>query len=173
MYIYISGVHAFYCELKNDCWHIVLKSFSRLLGMFHMYIMNSSRISLFHFFILQRTVSDRLKSHPHSYIRVRGPALPHTLVHVGMLSHFSCVQPFAAPWAVAYQAPLSMGFSRQEHWGGLSRPLPRDLPNPGIELVSLMSLELEGRSFIPSIAWEAFFHNTGSTKEVGVVGGKA
>ena len=56
--MYISGVHAFYCELKNDCWYIVLEIFSRLLGMFHMYIMNSSRISLFHFFILQRTVSD-------------------------------------------------------------------------------------------------------------------
>ena len=151
MYIYISGVHAFYCELKNDCWHIVLKSFSRLLGMFHMYIMNSSRISLFHFFILQRTVSDRLKSHPHSYIRVRGPALPHTLVHVGMLSHFSCVQPFAAPWAVAYQAPLSMEFSGQEYWSGLPCPHPGDFPNPGIKPASFMSPALAGGYFTTSL----------------------
>ena len=77
------------------------------------------------------------------------------------------------PQSVAHQALLSVGFSRQEYWSELPCPPPRDLPNPGIELVSLMSLELEGRSFIPSIAWEAFFHNTGSTKEVGVVGGKA
>ena len=77
------------------------------------------------------------------------------------------------PQSVAHQAILSVGFSRQEYWSELPCPPPRDLPNPGIELVSLMSLELEGRSFIPSIAWEAFFHNTGSTKEVGVVGGKA
>ena len=38
-----------------------------------------------------------------------------------------------APWTVAYQAPLSMGFSRQEYWSGLPFPSPGDLPNPGIE----------------------------------------
>ena len=37
------------------------------------------------------------------------------------------------PWTVACQAPLSMGFSRQEHWNGLPFPFPGDLPNPGIE----------------------------------------
>ena len=37
------------------------------------------------------------------------------------------------PWTVAYQAPLSMGFSRQENWSGLPFPSPGDLPNPGIE----------------------------------------
>ena len=37
------------------------------------------------------------------------------------------------PWIVAHQAPLSMEFSRQEHWSGLPCPLPRDLPDPGIE----------------------------------------
>ena len=46
------------------------------------------------------------------------------------LSH---VQLFATPWTVAYQAPLSMGFSRQEYWSGLPFPSPGDLPNPGIE----------------------------------------
>ena len=45
----------------------------------------------------------------------------------------SCVQLFATPWTVAYQAPLSMGFSRQEYWSGLPFPSPGDLPNPGIE----------------------------------------
>ena len=39
---------------------------------------------------------------------------------------------FAAPWTVAYQAPASMGFSRQEYWSGLPFPSP-DLPYPGIE----------------------------------------
>ena len=47
-----------------------------------------------------------------------------------MLSH---VQLFATPWTVACQAPLSMGFSRQEYWSELSCPPPEDLPNPGIE----------------------------------------
>ena len=37
------------------------------------------------------------------------------------------------PWTVAHQAPLSMGFSRQEYWNGLPFPSPRDLPDPGIE----------------------------------------
>ena len=39
---------------------------------------------------------------------------------------------FATPWTVAYQAPLSMEFSRQEYWSGLPFPSPGDLPNPGI-----------------------------------------
>ena len=41
--------------------------------------------------------------------------------------------PFAAPWTVAYLAPQSMEFSRQEYWSGLPFPSPEDLCNPGIE----------------------------------------
>ena len=41
-----------------------------------------------------------------------------------------------APWTVAHQAPLSMGFLRQEYWSGLPFPSPSDLPDPGIEPVS-------------------------------------
>ena len=48
----------------------------------------------------------------------------------------SCVQLFANPWTVTHQAPLSMGFSRQEYWNGLPCPSPRDLSNPVIKLVS-------------------------------------
>ena len=44
----------------------------------------------------------------------------------------------SCPWIVACQAPLSMGFSRQEYWSGLSCPPPGDLPNPGAEPASLM-----------------------------------
>ena len=43
------------------------------------------------------------------------------------------VRLFATPWTVAYQASLSMGFSRQVCWSGLPFPSPGDLPNPGIE----------------------------------------
>ena len=42
-------------------------------------------------------------------------------------------QLFATPWTVAYQAPPSMGFSRQEYWSGLPFPSPGDLPDPGIK----------------------------------------
>ena len=40
---------------------------------------------------------------------------------------------FMTPWSVAYQAPQSMGFSKQEYWSGLPFPFPGDLSNPGIE----------------------------------------
>ena len=53
---------------------------------------------------------------------------------VKSLSH---VRLFAIPWTVAHQAPLSMGFSRQEYWSGLPSPSPGDLPDPGIEPRSL------------------------------------
>ena len=49
---------------------------------------------------------------------------------------FSLVASFAAPWTVAYQGPLSMGFPRQEYWSGLPFPSPGDLPDPGIKPVS-------------------------------------
>ena len=52
---------------------------------------------------------------------------------VKLLSH---VRLLATPWAAAYQAPLSMGFSRQEYWSGLPLPSPGDLPDLGIEPVS-------------------------------------
>ena len=55
---------------------------------------------------------------------------------VCMLTRFSCVRLFATVWTVACQAPLSMGFSRQEYWHGLPCPSPGDLLNPRIEPVS-------------------------------------
>ena len=45
----------------------------------------------------------------------------------------SRVRLFVTPWTVAYQAPLSVRFSRQEYWSGLPFPSPGDLPDPGIE----------------------------------------
>ena len=50
-----------------------------------------------------------------------------------MLSHFRRVQLSVTPWTIARQAPLSMGFSRQEYWSGWPCPPPGDLPNPGFE----------------------------------------
>ena len=59
----------------------------------------------------------------------------------------SRVQLFATPWTIALQAPLSMGFSRQEYWSVLPFPTPGDLPNPGIEPASLASPVLAGGFF--------------------------
>ena len=61
---------------------------------------------------------------------------------------------FEIPWTVAYQAPPSMGSSRQEHWSGLPSPLPGDPSDPGIELVSLRSPVLARGFFTTSIIWE-------------------
>ena len=56
-----------------------------------------------------------------------------------MLSCFSCVGFLATPWTLVHQASLFMGFSRQEYWSGLPCPPPGDLPDPGIEPVSLLT----------------------------------
>ena len=72
-----------------------------------------------------------------------------------MLSRFSRVQLFGTPWTAAHQAPLSMGISRQKHPSGLLCPLPGDLPDPGVELASLMSPALAGGFFAISTTWEA------------------
>ena len=59
----------------------------------------------------------------------------------------SCVQLFETPQTVALQAPLSMGFPKQEYWSGFPCPPPEHLPNTGIQPVSLMSPALAGRFF--------------------------
>ena len=68
-----------------------------------------------------------------------------------LLSHFSHVQLFLILWTVAHQAPLSMGFSKQEYQSGLPCPPPRDLPNPGTEPMSLTSPALAGGFFTTSL----------------------
>ena len=64
------------------------------------------------------------------------------------------VRLFVTLWTVALQAPLSMGFSRQEYWSGLSCPPPGDLPDPGNEPSPLMSPALAGWFFTTSATWE-------------------
>ena len=64
-----------------------------------------------------------------------------------VLSHISSVQLCVAPWTIALQAPLSMGFSRQEYWDGLTFPPPGDLPQPGIEMSSPVFPLLASRFF--------------------------
>ena len=76
---------------------------------------------------------------------------------VCMLSHFSCVRLSATLWTVAHQAPLSMRFSRQEYWSGLPCLPPGDLPDPGIEIMSLIFPALEGGFFTTSATWETQF----------------
>ena len=72
-------------------------------------------------------------------------------VYVSVLSN---IRLLANPQTVGHQAPLSMGFSKQEYWSGLPFPPSGDLPNPGIKLMSLVSPALAGRFFTTSATWE-------------------
>ena len=74
-----------------------------------------------------------------------------------MLSHFSCVQLCDTLWTVARQAPLPVGFSRQEHYSRLPCPLLGGLPDPGMEPESLASLAMAGGFLTTSTTWEAHF----------------
>ena len=69
----------------------------------------------------------------------------------------SVVSDCAILWTMTCQDPLSMGFSRQEHWSGLTCPPPEDLSDPGIEPASLMSPALSARFLTISATWETLY----------------
>ena len=80
--------------------------------------------------------------------------LPLWFSFVCVLCHFSRVQLFVYLWTVFCQAPLSIGFSRQEYRSGWPCPPPRELPNLGTEPESFTSLALADWSFTTSAIWE-------------------
>ena len=83
-----------------------------------------------------------------------GFCLTRTLVGPVRAKSPRCVRLFVTLWTIAHQAPLSMGFSRQEYWSGLPCLPPGNLPDPGVESESLMSPALTGRFFTTStICW--------------------
>ena len=77
-----------------------------------------------------------------------------------VLSLFSRIGLFVTPWTVAQQTPLSMGFSSQEYWSGLPFPSPVDLPDLGIEPMSLVSPTLADEFFTTSTTCEALEENS-------------
>ena len=85
---------------------------------------------------------------------------------VRVLRHFSHVQLFATLWTVACQAPLSMGFSRQEYWSGLPCTSPGHLPDPGSKPVSLMSPALAGEFFTIRATSEAYWLHAATAKSL-------
>ena len=97
----------------------------------------------------------------------RGRAVPYFFSCVCVLSY---VLFFVTPWAVAHQAPLSMGFSRQEYWSELPFPRPGDLPDLGTEPVSLTS-PLQANSLPPATGEASCQFKTpgGQAREVGLV----
>ena len=76
-------------------------------------------------------------------------ALPQAATDLGASSAVcSVMSDSVTPWTAAHQAPLSVGFSRQEYWNGLPSPSPGDLPDPGIEPVS-PTLQADSLPFEP------------------------
>ena len=88
--------------------------------------------SLYCFYILNKH-----KAHSifikYIYFLVWKPKIYISLIMEVKVKLLSGVRLFVTPWTVAYQAPPSMGFSRQEYWSGLPFPSPGDLPDPGIK----------------------------------------
>ena len=91
----------------------------------------------------------------------RSPLYPPQCVPAKLLSHVRLCETL---WTLAHQAPVSQGFSRQEYWSGLPCFPPGDLPNPGIEPMSLMSPVLTGRFFTTSATWETHSVHGGIVK---------
>ena len=106
--------------------------------------------------LLTKQTSHRHRKQTYGYWGIRvGRDKQQTGIDIHIL--FCCclvaasVQFFATPGTIAYRAPLSMGFPRQEHWSGLPCPPPGELPDPGIELespawqVDSFTVELPGK----------------------------
>ena len=94
----------------------------------------SFRTDCFHLLAVQGTLRSLLQHH-----NLKASILRHSAFFMVQLSHLyivkslSCVHLFATPWTVDCQAPLSMGFFRQEYRSGLPFPSPGDLSDPGIK----------------------------------------
>ena len=68
---------------------------------------------------------------------------------------YTFVSDFVTPWNVACMAPLSKGFFRQKYWSALSFPPPGDLPDPGIEPMSVTTLAPADKFFTTSVTRKA------------------
>ena len=83
---------------------------------------------------------------------------PPFLLWVHVLNHFSCIWLFATLWTVGHQAPLTMGFSRQELWSGLPCLPSGNLLKPGIEPESLWTRAVAGTFFTTSTTFCLMWH---------------
>ena len=114
---------------------------------------NRTFILSFCFTIAINKVLFNNKHYYYAYMQPLSSKSRHHLYHYK--EQESHIRLFTAPQTIARQAPLSMGFSRQEYWSKFPFPTPEDLPDPGIELTTLMSPTLAGRFFLPLPTWEA------------------
>ena len=124
-------------KLSTSRWHLLLKDLEESLVWGLPLIQSSSELRAA--YVSLREMSPRIN------------VLEYYCCVSCVLRCFSRVRLFSTPWTVARQAPLSVGFSRQEYWSGLPFPSPG---NPGIEPASLVSSALAGRLFTTNATWE-------------------
>ena len=82
------------------------------------------------------------------------PTVKHKTIGASKKKHAKSPRTFVTLWTIACQAPLSTGFSKQEYWSGLPFPPPGDLPDPGIQPPTPVSVALAGEFFNTSATWE-------------------
>ena len=99
----------------------------------------------------------RVTAMPKVCVRLLSSPSSYCLLPAYMLRHFSHARLFLTPWTVACHVSLSIGFSRQEYWSMLPCPPAGDLPDPGVEPVSLVSPALAGGFFTISDTFFFFF----------------
>ena len=99
----------------------------------------------------------RVTAMPKVFVRLLSSPSSYCLLPAYMLRHFSHARLFLTPWTVACHVSLSIGFSRQEYWSMLPCPPAGDLPDPGVEPVSLVSPALAGGFFTISDTFFFFF----------------
>ena len=116
--------------------------------------------------LMKSTSSPNVQENKVSSPKIQTQHIIKQCAHACMQSHFSRVRLLATPWTVAHQAPLSMGFSRQQYWSGLTCLPPWDLLNPGTEPVSLTSPALTVGFFTTRPTWEALNRISALIKEV-------
>ena len=160
-YVILSGFQHIFIALSH--WHLIIQSggevreyswiFSALRSKISWFVLCShivhpftinifTLLSLFIYQVLPLSASLR-----------QGPDL--SGVHIKLLQ---LCPTLCDPMDHGPQAPLSMGFSRQEQWSGLPCPSPGDLSHPGIEPASLMSPALAGGFFTSSATWDLSYH---------------
>ena len=113
---------------------------------------------------------------PHCFQDTCCVRCPHcTIWHVCILTCFSCVRVFATPWTIDGQAPLPMGFSRQEYWSGLPCPPPQGSSWPRDQTHDSCVSSIAGRFFttephgkpIPLWRDHHFFNQTSTNRHLG------
>ena len=128
------------------CWSSLFGQSSLLISNSGL-LVDTSKILFIYFHLVANGLPVSISYPPRCLWMITKKKRGMLILFVCVLSRSGRVWLFVTVWTVACQAPLSMGFCRQEYWSGLPRPPPGDLPDPGIEPMSPTSPALAGGFF--------------------------